>query len=57
MEEEIVSVGKPNLLEGIEERTQHWLLARSNLTEDDTLVYKNKEVAAVQEKTLQVAAK
>jgi hypothetical protein len=57
MEEEIISVSKPNPLEGIEERTQHWLLARSNLTEDDTLVYKNKEVAAVQEKTLQVAAK
>jgi hypothetical protein len=57
MEEEIVSVSKPNPLEGIEERTQHWLLARSNLTEDGTLVYKNKEVAAVQEKTLQVAAK
>jgi hypothetical protein len=57
MEEEIVSVSKPNPLEGIEERTQHWLLARSNLTEDGTLVYKNKEVAVVQEKTLQVAAK
>jgi hypothetical protein len=57
MEEEIISVNKPNPLEGIEERTQHWLLARSNLTEDGTLVYKNKEVAVVQEKTLQVAAK
>jgi hypothetical protein len=27
------------------------------LTEDDTLVYKKKEVAAVQQKALQVAAK
>jgi hypothetical protein len=46
--EETVSVGKPNPLEGVEERTQHWLLARSNLTEDSTLVYKKKEVAVVQ---------
>jgi hypothetical protein len=57
MEEETVSASKPNPLEGVEERTQHWLLARSNLTEDGTLVYKKKEVVAVQEKTLQVAAK
>jgi hypothetical protein len=55
--EETVSAGKPNLLEGIEERTQHWLLTWSNLTEDGTLVYKKKEVAAVQQKALQVAAK
>jgi hypothetical protein len=46
--EENVSADKPNSLEGIEERTQHWLLAQSNLTEDGTLVYKKKEVAAVQ---------
>jgi hypothetical protein len=52
MEEETSSTGKPNPLEGVEERTQHWLLARSNLTEDDTLIYKKKEVVAVQEKTL-----
>jgi hypothetical protein len=60
MEEEnrrTVSAGKPNLLEGVEERTQHWLLAWSNLTEDSTLVYKKKEVTAVQQKTLQVATK
>jgi formylglycine-generating enzyme required for sulfatase activity len=50
--EENVSVDKPNLLEGVEERTQHWLLARSNLTEDGTFVYKKKEAAAVQQKTL-----
>jgi hypothetical protein len=55
--EETVSADKPNPLEGIEERTQHWLLARSNLTEDGTLVYKKKEVAAVQQKALQLAAK
>jgi hypothetical protein len=57
MEEETVSAGKPNPLEGVEERTQHWLLARSNLTEDGTLVYKKKEVVTVQQKALQVAAK
>jgi hypothetical protein len=45
--EETVTVGKPNPLEGIEERTQHWLLAQLNLTEDVTLVYKKLEVAAV----------
>jgi hypothetical protein len=48
--EEIVSASKPNLLEGVEERTQHWLPAQSNLTEDGTLVYKKKEVATVQQK-------
>jgi hypothetical protein len=57
MEEETVSAGKPNMLEGVEERTQHWLLARSNLIEDGTLVYKKKEVTAVQQQALQVAAK
>jgi hypothetical protein len=57
MKEKIVSAGKPNPLEGNEERTQHCLLARSNLIEDGTLVYKKKEVAAVQENALQVVAK
>ena len=57
MEEETVNAGKPNSLEGIEERTQHWLLARSNLTEDNTLIYKKKEVTTVEQKALQVAAK
>jgi hypothetical protein len=56
-EEENVSADKPNLLEGVEERNTHWLLARSNLTEDGTLVYKKKEVVAVQQNLLQVAAK
>jgi hypothetical protein len=55
--EETVTTGKPNPLEGIEERTQHWILARSNMTEDGTLVYKKKEVTEVQQKALQVAAK
>jgi hypothetical protein len=55
--EETVSADKPNPLEGVEERTHHLLLAWSNLTEDDTLVYKKKEVATIQEKALQVAAK
>jgi hypothetical protein len=57
MEEETVSASKPNPLEGVEERNQHWLLARSNLTEDGTFVYKKKEVAAVQKKALHIAAK
>jgi hypothetical protein len=57
MEEENVSASKPNPLEGVEERTQHWLLARSNLTEDGTLIYKKKEVFTIQEKALQVATK
>jgi hypothetical protein len=57
MEEETLSAGKPNPLEGTEKRTQHWLLARLNLTEDGTLVYKKKEVAVVQQKALQVATK
>jgi hypothetical protein len=55
--EETVIAGKPNLLEGIEERTQYWISARSNLTEDGTLVYKKKEVVEVQQKALQVATK
>jgi hypothetical protein len=42
--EEMVSAGKPNPLEGNEKRTQHWLLAQSNLTEDGTLVYKKKKL-------------
>jgi hypothetical protein len=57
MEEETVSASKPNPLEGVEETNQHWLLARSNLTEDGTLVYKKKEVAAVQKKVLHIATK
>jgi hypothetical protein len=57
MEEETVSASKPNPLEGIEERTQHWLLAQSNLTEDGTLVYKKKKVATVQQMALHVTAK
>jgi hypothetical protein len=55
--EETITTDKHNLLEGIEERTQHWILDRSNLIEDDTLVYKKKEVNEVQQKALQVAAK
>jgi hypothetical protein len=55
--EETVSADKPNPLEGIKERTQHWLLAQLNLTEDSILVYKKVEVAVVKEKVLQVAAK
>jgi hypothetical protein len=50
--EETVTTDKPNPLEGVEERTQHWILAWSNLTEDGTLFYKNKEVGEVQQKAL-----
>jgi hypothetical protein len=57
MEEENVSADKPNPLEGIEQRTQHWLLAWSNLIEEGTLVYKKKEVATVEQKALHVATK
>jgi hypothetical protein len=57
MEGKTVTAGKPNPLEGIEERTQHWILDRSNLIEDGTLVYKKKEVGEVQQKALHVAAK
>jgi hypothetical protein len=55
--EETVAAGKSNPLEGVQERTQHWILAWSNLTEDGTLVYKKKEVTQVRQKALQVAAK
>jgi hypothetical protein len=48
MKEETITADKSNPLEGVKERTQHWLLARSNLTEDSTLVYKKKEVAIIQ---------
>jgi hypothetical protein len=37
--EEVVSVGNPNLVEDIEERTVNWLLARSELTQDGKLVH------------------
>jgi hypothetical protein len=50
--EEAVSAGNPNLVEDIEERTLSWLLARSELTQDDKLVHKKKGVAAVQEKAV-----
>jgi hypothetical protein len=55
--EQNVIAGKPNPLDVVEERTQHWILTRSNLTKDNTLVYKKKEVDEVQQKALQVAAK
>jgi hypothetical protein len=55
--DETISVGKSNPLVDIEERIQHWLLARSNLTEDSILVYKKAEVVAVKEKALSITAK
>jgi hypothetical protein len=45
-----IHVGKPNPVEDIEERTVNWLLARSELTQDDKLVHKKKGVAAVQKR-------
>jgi hypothetical protein len=47
--EEVVSVGNSNPVEDIEERTINWLLARSELTQDDNLVHKRKGVVAVEE--------
>jgi hypothetical protein len=35
----------------------NWLLARSELTQDGKLVHKKKEVAAVQEKAVELTAK
>jgi hypothetical protein len=40
--EEAVSVGNPNPVEDIEERTMNWLLAQSELTQDGKLVHKKK---------------
>jgi hypothetical protein len=45
--EEVVSADNHNLVEGIEDRTVNWLLARSELTQDSKLVRKKKGVAAV----------
>ena len=53
--DETASAGKANPLEGYEERTQHWLLARSNLIDDGKLVYRKLEVAAVEQKVVQVS--
>jgi uncharacterized HAD superfamily protein len=55
--EEAVSMGNPNPVEDIEERTVNWLLARSELTQDGKLVHKKKRVATVQEKTVQLTEK
>jgi hypothetical protein len=55
--EEVVSAGNPNPVEDIDERVMNWLLARSELTQDGKLVYKKKEVAAVQEKAVELIAK
>jgi hypothetical protein len=52
--EEAVSVGNPNPVEDIEE---NMLLARSELTQDDKLVYKKKGVTVVQEKVVQLTKK
>jgi hypothetical protein len=45
--EEAISVGNPNPVEDIEERTVNWLLARSELTQDGKLVHKKKGVSTV----------
>jgi hypothetical protein len=41
--EEAVSVGNPNPVEDIEERTVNWLLARLELTQDGKLVHKKPQ--------------
>jgi hypothetical protein len=45
--EEAVSAGNPNPVEDIEERTVNWLLARSELTQDNKLIHKKKGVITV----------
>jgi hypothetical protein len=55
--EEAVSAGNPNLVEDIQDRTVNWLLARSELTQDGTLVHKKKGVVTVQEKAVQLTKK
>jgi hypothetical protein len=40
--EEAVSVGNPNPVEDIEDRTVNWLLGRSELTQGDKLIHKKK---------------
>jgi hypothetical protein len=40
--EEAISVGNPNSVEDIKERTVNWLLTQSELTQDGKLVYKKK---------------
>jgi hypothetical protein len=44
----------PNPVEDIEDRTVNWLLARSELTQDDKLIHKKKGVVVVQEKVVQL---
>jgi hypothetical protein len=41
----------------VEERTVNWLLAWSELTQDDKLVHKKKGVVVVQEKIVQLTEK
>jgi hypothetical protein len=45
--EEVVNASNPNPIDDIEERTVNWLLARSELTQDDKLVHNKKGVATV----------
>jgi hypothetical protein len=55
--EEVVSTGNPNSVEDIENRTVNWLLAQSELTQDNKLIHKKKGVATVQENTVQFTKK
>jgi hypothetical protein len=43
--EEVVSVGNPNPVEDIEDRTVNWLLARSELTKTTNLSTRRKELS------------
>jgi hypothetical protein len=55
--EEVVSMGNPNPVEDIEEKTVNWLLAWSELTQDGKLVHKKKGVVIVQKKAVQLTEK
>jgi hypothetical protein len=55
--EEAVSAGNPNSVDDIEKRIMNWLLAWSELTQDDKLVHKKKGVATVQEKVVELTVK
>jgi hypothetical protein len=55
--EKAVSVGNPNPVEDIEDRTMNWLLGRSELTQGDKLIHKKKWVVVFQEKAVQLIEK
>jgi hypothetical protein len=52
--EEVISASNPNPVEDIDERVMNWLLAWSKSTQDGKLVHKEKGVATVQEKAVEL---